>query len=325
MSNDKQKIWIGLDLGGTKMLAKVFDENFQTLGKSKQKTEGHRGMKAGLKRMVSVVREALENAGVAADQIAGIGVGCPGPINPKKGEIVEAPNLGWKKVPVEKHLGEAFNCPTVICNDVDAGVYAEYQSGAAKGADCVVGIFPGTGIGAGAVINGQLLQGANLSCMELGHIPLFPETSGKGQHGTTLETECSRLKIATEAARAAYRGLAPHLLETCGTDIAKITSGKLAASIAAGDEAIEEIVTRAAILLGCGVATVVHLLSPDRIVLGGGLVEAMPDLFLNTVKVAARRRVLGPYKKSFKVVAAKLEDDAGVMGAAAWAKKKITG
>lgn len=317
------KIWIGFDLGGTKMLAKVFDENFQTLGKAKQKTEGHRGMKAGLMRMVSVIDEALHDAEIGADQIAGIGVGCPGPINPKTGEIVEAPNLGWKNVPVEKHLGDAFNCPVVICNDVDAGVYAEYQSGAASGASCAVGIFPGTGIGAGAVIDGRLLQGANLSCMELGHIPLFPETSGKGQHGSTLETECSRLKIATEAARAAYRGLAPHLLETCGTDIARITSGKLASSIEAGDKAIEEIVKRAAVLLGCGVATVVHLLSPDRIVLGGGLVEAMPELFLKTVKKAAQRRVLGPYKKSFTVVAAELEDDAGVMGAAAWAKKKM--
>ncbi len=323
LMSKQDKIWIGFDLGGTKMLAKVFDENFQTLGKAKQKTEGHRGMKSGLERMVSVVEEALHDAGIGADQISGIGVGCPGPINPRTGEIVEAPNLGWKNVPVEKHLSEAFGCPVVICNDVDAGVYAEYQSGAAKGASCAVGIFPGTGIGAGAVIDGRLLQGANLSCMELGHIPLFPETSGKGQHGSTLETECSRLKIATEAARAAYRGLAPNLLKTCGTDIAKITSGKLAASIEAGDTAVEEIVKRAAVLLGCGVATVVHLLSPDRIVLGGGLVEAMPELFLKTVKESARRRVLGPYKKSFKVVAAELEDDAGVMGAAAWARKKI--
>jgi glucokinase len=319
------RVWVGFDLGGTKMLAKVFNDDYQTLGRAKQKTLGAKGAKTGLNRMVSLIEEALADAGATPEQVAGIGVGCPGPINPGKGEIVEAPNLGWKKVPVEAFLGNAFKSRTVICNDVDAGVYAEYTEGAARGARCAVGIFPGTGIGAGAVIDGRLLQGANLSCMELGHIPLFPETSGAGEDGTTLETECSRLKIAIEASRAAYRGQAPNLLKACGTDISKITSGALAKAIEAGDKEIEEIVRRAATLLGCGVATVVHLLAPDIIVLGGGLVEAMPELYLETVRKSAMNRVLGPYKKSFKIVTAELEEDAGVMGAAAWARKTIEG
>ncbi len=316
------RVWVGFDLGGTKMLAKVFNSEYQTLGKSKQKTKGHKGMDSGLERMAETIEEALDDAGCKHDQIEAIGVGCPGPINPEIGEIVEAPNLGWKNVPVESYLGESFGCQTIICNDVDAGVYAEYVEGAARGSRCAVGIFPGTGIGAGAVLDGQLLQGKNLSCMELGHIPLFPETSGDGEDGTTLETECSRLKIASEAARAAYRGLAPNLLSACGTDMSNITSGKLAAAIAAGDHEIENIVHRAAMLLGCGVATVVHLLAPDRFVLGGGLVEAMPEIYVDTVRRSAEARVLPAYRGTFEIVAAELEDDAGVMGAAAWARKK---
>ncbi len=319
------RVWVGFDLGGTKMLAKVFNDDYQTLGKSKQKTQGAKGSEAGLTRMESVIEEALADAGVDSSLIAGIGIGCPGPINPETGTLVEAPNLGWRNVPIEDAIGETFNCRTVICNDVDAGVYAEYEEGAARDARCAVGIFPGTGIGAGAVINGKMVQGASLSCMELGHIPLYPETSGHGEDGTTLETECSRLKIATEAARAAYRGLAPNLLNSCGTDISKITSGKLAAAIEDGDEEIERIVRRAASLLGCGVATVVHLMAPDVIVLGGGLVEAMPDIYLDTVRQATIDRVLDTYKDSFRIVAAELEDDAGVLGAAAWARKVIEG
>lgn len=324
-SKKLERVWIGFDLGGTKMLAKVFDDRYETIGRAKQKTQGAKGMKAGLKRMVETISAALDNAGVDPSRVAGIGVGCPGPINPENGVIVEAPNLGWKNVPVEAHLGKAFGVRAVICNDVDAGVYAEYHAGAARGARCAVGIFPGTGIGAGAVINGRLLHGATLSCMELGHIPLFPETSGKGEDGTTLEMECSRLKIAAEAARAAYRGQAPHLLKACGTDLSNITSGALAKSIEAGDQAIEDIVRRAATLLGCGVATVVHLLAPDVIVLGGGLVEAMPGIYLETVRKSTLERVLGPYKKSFKIVTAELAEDAGAMGAAAWARKTIEG
>ncbi|MDF1860772.1 MAG: ROK family protein [Verrucomicrobiales bacterium] len=317
------KVWVGFDLGGTKMLAKVFNDDYQTLGRAKQKTRGNKGSMAGLSRMVTVIEEALEDAGATADQVMGIGVGCPGPINPTTGVLVEAPNLGWENVHVEEHLGHAFDCRVVICNDVDAGVYAEFHEGAARDARCAVGIFPGTGIGAGAVIDGRLLQGANLSCMELGHIPLYPETSGHGENGSTLELECSRLKIASEAARAAYRGQAPNLLKSCGTDMSNITSGKLAAAVEAGDIEIENIIIRAATLLGCGVATIVHLLSPDKIVLGGGLVEAMPELYVSTVRESARERTLPAYHGTYEIVAAELEDDAGVLGCVAWARKNI--
>lgn len=317
------RVWVGLDLGGTKMLAKVFDEHFRELGSAKKKTEGHRGMEAGLKRMASVIEQALKSAGVSKEQVNGIGVGCPGPVDAERGVLVEAPNLGWIEAPVARELEKAIGAPTVICNDVDSGVYAEYEFGAARGAKSVVGIFPGTGIGGGAVINGRLLQGANLSCMEIGHIPLFPETSSDGG-GPTLEIAASRLAIAAEAAQAAYRGQAPHLLKSCGTDIAKITSGKLADAIEHGDQAIEDIMNRAANLLGAGVATIVHLLAPDMIVLGGGLVEAMPKLYLEGVRKSANARLLATYRDSFNVVAAQLEDDAGVKGAAAWARRTLT-
>lgn len=319
----KDDLWIGFDLGGTKMLAMVFDDSFKCLGKSKKKTRGNRGQDDGLDRMIEVIEEAIEDADVDSSLLKGIGVGCPGPIDPAEGSIVEAPNLGWVNVPVETVLTRKFGCPTVICNDVDAGVFAEYQFGAGRGSNSVVGIFPGTGIGAGAVLGGKLLQGTHLSCMELGHIPLYPETSGNGEATTSLELECSRLKIAADAALAAYRGQAPHLLEMCGTDVSNITSGKLAKAIELGDGAIEAIVKRAAILLGNGVATVVHILAPDTIVLGGGLVEAMPELYLENVRKSARERVLGPFKDKIHIVTAELEDDAGVKGSAAWARQKI--
>lgn len=321
-SSPDLRVWVGLDLGGTKMLAKVFDEKFTELGRAKKRTEGHRGMETGLKRMASTIEAALKDAGISKSQVLGIGVGCPGPVDADKGIIVEAPNLGWYKAPVASFLTKAIGAPTIICNDVDSGVFAEYEFGAARGAKCAVGIFPGTGIGGGAVINGRLLQGANLSCMEIGHIPLAPETSGYG--GPTLEIAASRLAIAAEAAQAAYRGQAPNLLKACGTDISKITSGKLAASIEAGDTAIEDIMKKAASLLGAGVATIVHLLAPDIIVLGGGLVEAMPKLYIEGVKKSANARLLGPYRNTFKVVPAQLEDDAGVKGAAAWARRALS-
>ena len=139
----------------------------------------------------------------------------------------------------------------------------------------------------------------------------------------TLEAEASRLSIAAEAAKAAYRGDAPSLAKNTGTDLADIRSGALAESIEAGDKVVRRLVEEAAESIGIGVVNVIHLLCPDTIVLGGGLVEAMEDLIVGTVTKTARKSVMGVYKDRFKVVAAKLGDDAGVKGAAAWARRKI--
>lgn len=321
MSSSK-KVWIGFDLGGTKMLAKVFDQKFTEIGGAKTKTEGYRGMEAGLERMIETIEEALSAAKVSKSDVLGIGVGCPGPVDPSRGVLVEAPNLGWSEAPIADVLGKEFGCEVVLCNDVDAGAFAEYKFGGAKGASCAVAIFPGTGIGAGAVLNGHLVQGGNLSAMELGHIPLHPE---RGGGGGTLETFCSRLWIAAEAAKLAFRGLAPNLLALCGTDIAAITSTRLAEAIRAGDIEVEKVVRKAAATLGYGVASVVHLLAPDVIMLGGGLVEAMPTLYLGEVRDSANAHLLAAYRDSFKLVTAQLGDDSGVQGAAAWARRKIEG
>src|SRR5262245_152986 len=211
--------------------------------------------------------------------------------------------------------------PTVVLNDVDSGVYGEYRFGAGKNARCLVGVFPGTGIGGGCVYEGQVLRGKNVSCLEIGHVQVNPSglLCGCGRVGC-LETEASRLAIAAAAAMAAYRGEAPHLLAAAGTDLANIRSGVLADAIQAGDRVIERIVQRAARMIGSVVGDVVNLLAPDVVVLGGGLVEAMPDLLVNEVEQAARQRAAPPFAKTFKLAAAKLGDDAVVRGAAAWAE-----
>lgn len=318
MSGNKKKYWAGVDLGGTKMLAKIYDGDFKELGAAKRKTEGHKGLDNVIGRIGSCVRKALDDAGVASGDLAGLGIGCPGPVDPEAGVLLEAPNLGWKDVPIRDIFEEEFGCPVVPCNDVDSGVFGEYKFGAARGARSAVGIFPGTGIGGGAVIHGRLLEGANITCMEIGHIP-FSEA------GLTLEEVCSRLAIASESAAAAYRGQAPYILEKCGTDMAKITSGKIAAAIEHGDVAIERIVKQAACRLGSGVATVVQLIAPEVIVLGGGLVEAMPQLFLQTLAESVHEKVLPPFRGRYRFAAAELGDDAGVQGAAAWVAKSVEG
>ncbi len=227
-------------------------------------------------------------------------------------------------MPVKATLEKAFGCPIIVANDVDSGVFGEYQFGAGRKAHCVVGIFPGTGIGGGCVFRGHLIQGANCTAMEVGHIPLMNDgpMDGAGNTGT-LEALASRLAIASAAAAAAFRGQAPNLLEMAGTDIKDIRSSTLAKSIAAGDEAIGQIVRAAAGHLSQAIVTLILLLAPEVIVLGGGLVTAMPELFIDEVRKRTQKRILPSFRNVYKIVVAELGDEAGVMGAAAWAREMI--
>lgn len=313
------RVWVGFDLGGTKMLSMVFDESFEKLGKKRKRTRGHEGQDVGIERIIDTINESLEDAKADRANLAGIGVGCPSPVDMNEGIIHEAVNLGWNDMPLKKLLQDEYKCPVEIANDVDIGVYGEYRFGAAKGCANVLGVFPGTGIGGGFVYNHEIFRGTKSSCMEVGHIQIRPggRLCGCGRYGC-LETESSRLAIAAELAKAAYRGEAPTIQEKAGSTVADIRSGVIAAAVEAGEESVVKIVTRAAEQIGHAVASVVHLLAPDCVVLGGGLVEAMPKLFVENVGKSARKRVMQSFADSFEVVAAKLGDDATVLGAATW-------
>jgi glucokinase len=324
-TSSDDRYWVGFDLGGTKMLATVFNSDFEVVGRERKKTRGHEGPKSGVERMIRSVFEAVKDTKLDLSQICGIGVGVPGPVDMQQGIVIETANLGWHNVPLSEMLGEHFDCDIAILNDVDAGVYAENCFGAAKGARCVVGVFPGTGIGGGCVYEGKILTGQHSSCMEVGHVPLLTggPLSGFGHRGT-LEAVASRLAISGEAAQAAFRGQAPHLMKNAGTDISNIKSGALADSIKAGDQAVEAIVRKAAVHMGTAIAGVVNLLCPDVVVLGGGLVEAMPELIIESVKEGAMEFLLPSFRESFHVVAAELGDYATVQGAAAWVRNLAT-
>jgi len=318
--------WIGFDLGGTKMFSVVYDGDYQRVGKHRTKTKGHEGAAVGLKRIINTIRQSIEDAEITLEDVGGIGIGCPGPLDLDRGILKYAPNLGWREVPVKQALEKELNCPVSILNDVDAGVYGEYRFGAGKKHRTVVGVFPGTGIGGGCVYDGNILRGAKSSCMEIGHMQVIPDgpMCGCGKRGC-LEAVASRLVIASQAAAAAFRGQAPHLLATYGTDLSNIRSGALSESIRSGDKSIENIVRNAARHIGIAVANVVHLIAPDMVILGGGLVEAMPDLFVSEVRSAATDRILTSFADTFAVNAAELGDAASVLGAAAWAEQQALG
>lgn len=325
MSQANRKYWLGFDLGGTKMLAQVYDEQWNVVAREKKKTKPGTSERQGVDRIIDTIRDALSQAEMSAEDLHGIGIGCPGPIDMDNGVLLDLPNLGWEAVPLRDRVSQELNCPVAVLNDVDAGTYAEYRLGAAKGARCAIGVFAGTGIGGGCIYQGEILRGTKVSAFEIGHIQVMSNgpRCGCGQRGC-LESVASRLAIAAQAARTAYRGDAPHLLEKSGVDLSKIRSGALKSSIAEGDEAVQDIILEAARYIGIAVAGAVNLIGPEMVVLGGGLVEAMPDLFVTQVFKSANKRVMPAYTDSFQVVPAALEDDAGVLGAALWAEYRLS-
>ncbi|MFP4162399.1 MAG: ROK family protein [Chitinispirillaceae bacterium] len=313
--------WVGFDLGGTKMLAVVLDENFKIIGKEKKKTKFQETEGIGVERIIKTVRGALEDAKIKSEELSGMGIGVPGTLDLDKGIVLEAPNLGWENVPLKELLEKELACPVAVVNDVDAGVYGEHSMGAAQNARCVFGIFPGTGIGGGCIYDGEILRGKTSSCMEIGHMQMVVDgpLCGCGKRGC-LEAMASRLAVSSAAAAAVFRGDAPELAKLAGTDLSDIRSGNLAKSVAAGDKAVQCIVKQASRWIGRASAAVMNLLSPDLIVLGGGMVEAMPDLIRKEVEKTARETVMPTYENSFSVVTAKLGDYATSLGAAAWAR-----
>lgn len=317
-------LWVGVDLGGTKMLAAVYDSNFELVGQKRKSTKGYEGCESGIERVYSLIRRALEDADASDNRIAAIGFAAPGPLDLEDGIVLETPNLGWQNLPVCQLLEAEFGWPVVLLNDVDAGVYGEYVFGAARGARRIIGFFPGTGIGGGCVIDGEILRGSRHSCFEVGHIQVDPTgpLCGCGQRGC-LEAVASRLAISAEIAKAAWRGQAPWIMQEVGPNLSKIRSGAIKSAIEAGDTIVEDIVRTAAERLGTAAAGLVNILAPDIILLGGGLAESLPNLYAESVTRSAAAAVMPSYRGVYKVAVTALGDYAAVKGAAAWARKSL--
>jgi glucokinase len=231
--------------------------------------------------------------------------------------IIDTPNIGWKDFPLAEKLARRFKVPVAVDNDVNLGVYGEFHFGSARGGRHVFGVFPGTGIGGGIIIDGKVYHGASGAAGEVGHVIMDPAgpLCGCGHRGC-LEAYAGRLPIAGQLAGLVLRGQARELAEDGGSDLRDIRSGQIADAIESGDELVEAVVRWEAARIGLVVANVVNVLSPDTVVLGGGLVEAMSKLFVEEVSRAIKKHALPFLAKFVKVVAAELGDDSVAMGAA---------
>lgn len=309
---------LGVDIGGTKILAVLFDQKFSILEKNKKKVEPNEGEKHFFKTLISSIEGVLDEGKTDISEISSIGLGCPGMIDFSRGVIKLSPNLSFlENYSLKEKVEDYFKKPVTLENDVNAGIYGEQQFGAAKNFQNVVGVFMGTGVGGGLIFNGELYRGSGGAAGEIGHmfmnLPSFLDT---GEKFGTLEDLTGRLKISSEAVFIAMKQQAPHLYQEIGTDAGKIKSKVLLSSIENGDNAVHNLLFNKAQIIGVALANLVNILNPDRIVLGGGLVEALESLIVPVAQDTMNHFAMAPNVKGVKVVAAKLGDYSVAMGAA---------
>jgi glucokinase len=327
MGKNSSKPVIGMDLGATKILAGVVSAEGKVLGTAKRATKPQSGPEKVIERMVKTAQEAVEAAGLKTDEIAGLGTGAPGPLDPDRGVIITTPNMpGWDNVPLAKMLSEGLGLPAFIENDVNLGTLGEWALGAGKGVNDLVGIFVGTGIGGGLVLDGQLRQGWRKVCAEVGHMILLAEgpVCGCGNRGC-LEALASRTAIERDiwaGIKAGRESMIPEIVGKEGRE--RLTSGALAEAWEKGDPLVREVIGRSQFYLGLAVASLVNFVDPEMVVLGGGVVEALGEKYLEPIRWTAYQNFLNKINaRNVKIVPAKLGDQAGLLGAATWARYKL--
>lgn len=316
---------IGVDFGGTKVLASVVDvDTGEVVGSSKGRTSAFDSGEALMERIFEAVDGAAVDAKISVKGVNGIGVGIAGQVDAGRGLLVGTANLSRSVVnlPMAKHLKDRYGVPAAIRNDVQIAALGEARFGAGKGVEDFICVFVGTGIGGAIVRDGQLIAGAAGNAGEIGHttVDVNGRICGCGGRGH-LEAYASRTAITKRILGDIRRGrtsvvsdLIPGL-DPAAPDQAAIRSGILRKAVAAKDEVAVEAIVEAGEYLGYGLASVVNFVNPRRIVLGGGVIESVKLLY-RTAERATRREALHHAGDAVEIVRSKLGDYSGVVGAA---------
>jgi len=310
------KYSICLDIGGTKVLGAIFNQDGQIVHRLKKKTKAKEGMQNVEDTIVSVVDEMTASFGITLSDVEAIAAGAPGVINQDTGVVLFSPNLPWQNYAIEEILEERFKTPFYIGNDVNVGVYGEWKHGAARGLRNVVGLFIGTGIGGGLILDGKLYTGFDCKGAEYGHMVLNIEgpRCNCGQRGC-LEAFSSKLGMSDYIRQQISRGRSTMMEGAIVDNVFKSKAMKTAYD--AGDQVMIEAIDRACLYLAVGSGNLVNTFSPEMIVLGGGVMEAMGDVFLDRILSKVDAYCLPSIKSTVRFAKAELGDDSILYGALA--------
>lgn len=309
-----KKYVIGVDLGGTKISTAISTIDGEILKQTVVATKAEEGEEAVLERIIGTISEVLVGADISKDEVEAIGIGSPGPLDAKKGVIITTPNLPFKNYNVVQPIKDKFGIPVYLDNDANVAAIGEYMFGAGKGTKNIVYFTVSTGVGGGAVLNGQAYRGNTSNALEIGHMTV--DANGPrcncGNIGC-LEAIASGTAIGKKGMEAAQTKV-----ETSLKNYDNITSYEVFVEAKKGDAVAKEIVDNAMNYLGIGVANAISIFDPEMVIIGGG-VSKVGDILFDTVRSVVNKRCFKSMADACKIVPAGLGTDAGVVGAVALA------
>ena len=307
---------LGLDIGGTKLAAGVATPEGRMLAEARIATDVADGPDAVIARLVDLARRVVSDAGLRPSDLASIGIGCGGPLDPWRGVVLNAlNNPGWIDVPIVRRIEQELGRPAYLDNDANAAALGEHRFGAGRGTDHMVYLTISTGVGGGVIAGGRILRGENGNAAELGHISV--NAHGRPCHCGSIgcvEAYASGTNIAVRAREALEATDEPSSLRRL--DPASLTAADVVDAVGSGDALAREVWDETTTLIGAGIASVVHAFNPRLVVVGGGVANAGGLLFGPVRRIVAERTM--PWlHEVVSVVPAELGTRTGVLGAVA--------
>lgn len=318
--------YIGVDLGGTTLTAGILDITSGNIVSRRQiPTLAQQGPGAVMVRMADLMRDVVDAAGLTREQIGAVGIGVPGVVDMKRGRTVFLCNMPgtWPQVPLRATIEDRVGIPTSILNDVRAFTLGEKTFGAGRDVDTLVCLAIGTGIGGGIVVDGQLHLGIEGTAGEVGHQVIEPygPSCGCGSRGC-LEILASGSAITAMALKAITQGMTTRIAAMVEHDLNRVTPEVIAQAANEGDPVARDIYERAGFYLGIGVANLITIISPQMVIIGGGVAQA-GNLLLDPVRRMVYERVHLTPLDHVQIVSAQLGTDGGLVGAAVWAAQEV--
>lgn len=309
-----KKYVIGVDLGGTKISTAVSTLDGEILKQTVVATKAEEGEEPVLSRIIGTISEVLVGADISKDEVEAIGIGSPGPLDAKKGVIITTPNLPFKNYNVVQPIKDKFGIPVYLDNDANVAAIGEYMFGAGKDTKNIVYFTVSTGVGGGAVLNGQAYRGNTSNALEIGHMTV----DAHGPRCNCGNIGCLEAISSGTAIGKKGREAAATKVETSLKNYDNITSYEVFKEAKNGDAVAKEIVDNAMNYLGIGVANAITIFDPEMVIIGGG-VSKVGDILFDTVRKVVNKRCFKSMADACKIVPAGLGTDAGVVGAVALA------
>ena len=306
---------ICLDVGGTKVLGAIFNEKDEIIYRLKKRSKSEGEGSADVEKVIiNVIEEMIKESGIDRSEINAIASCAPGVIDQDRGIVLFTPNLPWRNYDIAGAMRKRFGVPFFVGNDVNLGVLGEYKFGAAQGYRNIVGFFPGTGMGGGLILDGKLFTGNQCKAAEYGHMILDPEgpLCGCGQRGC-LEAFSSKKGMSDYIRQQVSRGRECMLAEDVANG-AIFRSKKLKKALAAKDKVAMEAVDRACHYLAIATGNMINTISPDLVLYGGGIMEAMGELFLGKILAEVDRYCIPSIRPTVELKIASLGDDSILYG-----------